>query len=600
MAGDRIKRRLKRTSLKSILLWIFIPVFIICVLVNLFLTNILVRRQVRENALASVSELVSQTKYHLDYRLYGIFEQLVLFEQSSDVAALITNTSENEIEHRQYFVKIFNAMERIYFSSYSVLESIFVATQQDNRPVDIFYKSDYPPSRSDFSFFMPLKGSPIVTQGEKSYQWYNLHKNEINPNAYTDNRIASLYKVLGDENSESRFFILFNFKNSFFQQIFGEIKAAENGYLALLGDGSVMHFNTDEEYGSMPAHILKTIEEDPRSSGDISYRDSGGSKMLAVWESLQLGHWKLAAVFPERDLMHSVDNIRLITVVCSLLAIGFALILSFLIIRVISNPITRWVSKVSNMDETSDVLLDDAICAEIVELNRGITYLMDRLQKLLKDKLIEESQKRKLEIRILQEQIKPHFLYNALDSTLQFGRIGEYKKMTELIMFLNGFYRLSLSTGLDIIVLKDEIAHAEYYLNIQMIHNKRIFYSLSINPELLGIKTVKLILQPLLENAVIHAVKHGEDLHLNIRAEKTADGIKIDIVDDGIGITEEKVDELNKALKTNDRSGLSGVYGLRNVHERIRLYYGVPYGLAVKSVFEQGTTVTILIPADGE
>ncbi|MDR0720789.1 MAG: histidine kinase [Treponema sp.] len=439
---------------------------------------------------------------------------------------MITNISEDETERRQYFVKVFNSIERIYFSSYSVLESIFVAVQQGTKPVNIFYKSDYPPSRSDFSFSMPLKGSPIVTQGKKSYQWYNLYKNEINPNAYTDNYIASLYKVLGDEDSESRFFILFNFKNSFFQQIFGEIKASQNGYLALLGDGSVMHFNSGKEYAGMPAHILEMIEEDTRSSGGVSYREPGGSRMLVVWESLQLGHWKLAAIFPERDLMHSVDNIRLITIVCSLLAMGFALVLSFLIIRVISNPITRWVGKVSNMDETSDVLLDDAICAEIVELNRGISYLMNRVQKLLKDKLVEESQKRKLEIRILQEQIKPHFLYNALDSTLQLGRIGEYKKMTELIMSLNGFYRLSLSKGQDIIELKDEITHAECYLNIQMIHNKRISYSMNIAPELLGIKIVKLILQPLLENAVIHAVKHGEDLHLNIGAEKAAHGIK--------------------------------------------------------------------------
>lgn len=593
---ENIKQRLKQTSLKSILLWIFIPVFIVCILVNLFLTNFLIRKQVKENALTSISELVSQTKYYLDYQLYGIFEQMVLLEQSSDVAALIANTHEDEPRRRERFVRVFNEMERIYFSSYSVLDTVFLAVQQEDKPVDIFYKSDYPPSRSGFSFSLMMNGTPLITQSAKSYQWLNLHQNNINPNVYTDNYIASLYKIIGDEKSESRCFLLFNFKRSFFRQIFGDIRVTQNGYLALLGDGAAMHFNSSDEHYLIPPPVLQQIEEEPPAAGYVSYKNSKRSNMLAVWEPLQLGHWKLAAVFPEEDLMSGVKNIRFITIVCSLLAIGFALVLSLLIIRIISVPITGWVNKVNSMDGTTDVLLDDVICAEIVELNRGISQLMDQVQKLLKDRIIEEGKKRELEIRILQEQIKPHFLYNALYSIEQLGMLGEYEKMTKIIMSLNGFYRLSLSKGRDIIELKDEIAHAEYYLSIQMIHNKKISYTLDIDPELSRVKIVKLILQPPLENSIIHGVKHGEDLHINIRAEKAGDDMKITITDDGIGIIYDKVMSLQNAFETNDWKDLSEVYGLRNVHERIRLHYGLPYGLSVESIFEQGTKIDILLP----
>ncbi|MCL2319342.1 MAG: hypothetical protein FWC45_04600, partial [Treponema sp.] len=204
-----IRHYLMRTSLKNILLWLFIPVFVLCILVNLVITNILVRRQVRENALVSISEVVSQTKYHLDYRLYSTFEQMVLFEQSPDVAALITQYDEEETGKLERIVTVFNNLSRIYNSSYSVLDSVFVAIQQGDKPIDIFYRSDYPPSRSDFSFSLVMNGEPLIEQGGRSYQWFNLHENNINPNTYTDNRVASLYKVFGDRESKSRALFLF-------------------------------------------------------------------------------------------------------------------------------------------------------------------------------------------------------------------------------------------------------------------------------------------------------------------------------------------------------------------------------------------------------
>jgi two-component system sensor histidine kinase YesM len=133
-----------------------------------------------------------------------------------------------------------------------------------------------------------------------------------------------------------------------------------------------------------------------------------------------------------------------------------------------------------------------------------------------------------------------------------------------------------------------------------MIHNNRISYALNIDPGLLGVKIVKLVLQPLLENAIIHGVKHGEDLHLNIKAERAGDNMKIDVSDDGIGIIQEKLDGFRSAFRTGDWSALPDAYGLRNVHERIRLHYGEPYGLSVESVFDQGTTAAILIPIGRE
>jgi two-component system sensor histidine kinase YesM len=275
--------------------------------------------------------------------------------------------------------------------------------------------------------------------------------------------------------------------------------------------------------------------------------------VLVVWDTLQLGHWKLAAIVPQSGLVRHVTGVTLITIISSFLAVGFALMFSLLVIHLA--------------------------------------------------KLLENEQKRKQDIRVLHEQIKPHFLYNALSSIEQLGTLGEYEKMITSIKALTGFYRLGLSKGRQLIDLKDEITHAEYYLNIQMMqyntkHFKKLSYKIEINPEFISFNIPKLTIQPFLENAIIHGIKHGENLHIQILAEKNDNEIKIKIIDNGIGIPDDKLEAFANAFNTGDWSLLSQSYGIRNVHERIRLHFGSSYGVSITSIFEEGTTVEIVFPAD--
>jgi two-component system sensor histidine kinase YesM len=482
---------------------------------------------------------------------------MVLFEQSSDMASFIINYDMDATARGEYFVRVFNELSRIYNFSYSALETVLLAIQHGNNPVDVFYQSDYPPARLDFSFFTEKNGLPLIDQSGRSYQWYNLHKNIIIPNNFTDNQVASLYRVFGHRESRSRYFIMFNFKNSFFREIFGEIQAAGNGYLALLGDGVIMHFNEDKHF-MIDSSVIEKIENSQKDSGYIPSFSVDGKRVLIVWETLQLGRWKLAAIVPESGLVRHVTNITVITIISSFLAIGFALMLSLLVIRLV--------------------------------------------------KLLEEEQKKKQDIRILHEQIKPHFLYNALNSIEQLGAMGENEKMIGSIKALTGFYRLGLSKGRQLIQLKDEITHAEYYLNIQMMQSEKLSYKINIDPEFMCYNIPKLTIQPILENAIIHGIKHGERLNMQVSvetvsaetvlAEKNGKDLKIKITDNGIGIPDDKLEAFSQAFKNDDWSLLPKAYGLRNVHERIRLYYGFPYGVSITSIFEEGTTVGILFPAE--
>jgi len=277
-----------------------------------------------------------------------------------------------------------------------------------------------------------------------------------------------------------------------------------------------------------------------------------GKKIMIVWQSLQLGNWKVAAIIPESALVLNIGRITLVTIIFSILAIGFAVMLSILTIRLA--------------------------------------------------RLLEAEQNRKQDIRILHEQIKPHFLYNALGSIEKLGEIGEYEKMIRSIKALTEFYRLGFSKGRQLISLKNEIAHAESYIKIQMVQlnskqSQKLSYKIQADNEFMDFKIPKISLQPILENAITHGIKHGEELHISITVVVIDDYLKIEISDDGIGIPDDKIEKLCYAFKTDDWSELPDVFGIRNVHERIRLHFGVPYGLSITSIFEQGTVVNILLPS---
>jgi two-component system sensor histidine kinase YesM len=271
--------------------------------------------------------------------------------------------------------------------------------------------------------------------------------------------------------------------------------------------------------------------------------------------------------------------------------------LLFFIVSLISKSIKDWIVKTNRLcSEINDILLDNVICFEITQLNTGIINLVTRVQKLTEEKIFEENKNREIEINFLHEQIKPHFLYNTLSTIEQLGGLGNYETMIEVIKSLSGFYKLGLSKGKEIVNLNNEINHASCYLNIQKVINNNISYMIDVPEYCTKLMLIKFTLQPLVENAVLHAVKHGEMLTITISASIANNDLVIFILDNGIGIKKDELFKLKTALAANNWSELSNVYGMRNVNERIRLHYGQRYGLDIESTYDVGTKISITIP----
>ena len=310
--------------------------------------------------------------------------------------------------------------------------------------------------------------------------------------------------------------------------------------------------------------------------------------------------WRVA-IFTNQDALS--DAISRFTWV--ILLVGLVLIAVFVsILLFVANSITSPIRKLQKeMVEIESLNYQTALqseivgTSEVVELNHSFNQMMGRITELTSAIVAEKEEQRKSELKALQNQINPHFLYNTLDSIIAMIDKGENEKAENMIVALSKFFRISISKGHNIIPLPNEIEHARNYLLIQKMRFGDSFsFTIDVAPGLEKYYVVKLILQPLVENSIGHGLKEDEEGHIAIRAYEEGDFIKFDIQDNGYGMTPEKVEELVKSL--NDDTVYQGV-GLKNVYQRIRIYYGDKANVLIHSEEDVGTTVTIVIPKEG-
>ncbi|MCA2000875.1 MAG: sensor histidine kinase, partial [Chloroflexi bacterium] len=230
--------------------------------------------------------------------------------------------------------------------------------------------------------------------------------------------------------------------------------------------------------------------------------------------------------------------------------------------------------------------------------------MIGKIKELLDSKIKEQEELKKAELRALQAQINPHFLYNTLDTIIWMAESKQTGQVVKIVSALSNFFRISLSKGMDWITIGEEVERVRNYLTIQKMRYRDILdYKIDVSEDVAENTILKLILQPLVENALYHGIKNKrQGGTISVRARrKNENEIMLEVEDDGIGFTPEKLKKLRAELE--DDSGdikLESGFGIGNVNRRIRLYYGKPYGLSIESEYASGTRVTLVIPAKVE
>jgi two-component system, sensor histidine kinase YesM len=238
---------------------------------------------------------------------------------------------------------------------------------------------------------------------------------------------------------------------------------------------------------------------------------------------------------------------------------------------------------------------------EITELGMSFNIMIGRIRQLLDAKVKEQETLKKAELKTLQAQINPHFLYNTLDTIVWMAQANKIDQVIDIVQALSNFFRISLSKGRDWITIDQEIEHIRCYLTIQKLRYQDILdYKIDVDEDILSGTILKLTLQPLVENALYHGIKNKRGRGtIIVRAKREgADQVMLEILDNGVGFTPYKLGRIQAALMddSGEISSSESGFGLENVHKRIQLYYGKQYGLTVQSKYQEGTRVTVTIP----
>lgn len=265
--------------------------------------------------------------------------------------------------------------------------------------------------------------------------------------------------------------------------------------------------------------------------------------------------------------------------------------------RRITEPIAALAEKAQKLGEGDfSVTPIETNSTELQTLDKGFNEMVGRINTLMGRQIEDQKYLHRAELELLQAQINPHFLYNTLDSILILAENHRDEEVVQMVTSLSVFFRNSLSKGKDIITLRAERDQVTSYLEIQQIRYSDILnYEIQIPDDLLDCMVPKLVLQPLVENALYHGTKNKRGVGtILITGESLGDDMLLKVKDNGAGMDEEQIHTLQAGVYEDRHTGL----GLVNVHKRVKLYCGERYGLSFESVLGKGTTVSILLPKD--
>lgn len=307
--------------------------------------------------------------------------------------------------------------------------------------------------------------------------------------------------------------------------------------------------------------------------------------------------WRLVCVMPYEIFTNKMADVKQFVLLILLLMAMMLVFVNRMISERISRPIMKLDHSVREYQEGKEEKIAIGGSTEIRHLGQSIQESYRQNSELMKKVIWEQNERRKSEFDVLQSQINPHFLYNTLDSIIWMIESGKNEEAAFMITQLAKLFRISLSKGHTVIRIRDELQHAQSYVNIQKVRYKNKFEVVfDIRPDILDDCIVKLVLQPILENAINYGVREMDDCgKILIRGWKEQENIFMQVSDNGMGIPEEEIDLLLKDTNRVHKKG-SGV-GLVNVNNRLRLLFGEPYGLQIESELDEGTTVTVSIPA---
>ncbi|MEG0268604.1 MAG: histidine kinase [Carnobacterium sp.] len=543
-------------SVITILLFsIFLSVIFKETLVNH--TKITTRQSVTQSSITLTNEIMN-----MNGAAYGILDELKRTElQDKDISELLGTSF--RLNRNVVSISLLDPEGKIVHYAPSQYTPKKIGTVYDQR---WFQKEN---ENEQIIFFSPH----VQNLFEKNYQW-----------------VLSVTSPVTIQSKQYVLLIDYNFNS--LGSYFNKVTIGKRGYSFIVDEKNELIYHPQQRIiqSNAKEENLDFISD----KGDGVYITEDKKNTIALATIPSTG-WKIIGVsYLDDSLKEAVSEIKKNTLWIFLTVFSLIIVMSISVSRYIARPITNMVKVMSNVDANRfDVYTHENRFTEIQQLSGSYNHLIDHVKELMIQVKEEQVELRKSEMNVLQAQINPHFLYNTLESILWMSERGNNKGASEMVAALGKLLRISLNEGGDFIPISQEIAHAQSYLTIQQIRYQNQFhYSIEADESVLTSVTIKIIIQPFLENALYHGIERMVDEgNITIKVKDKGDKILIQIKDDGIGMSPEVLQKIEDG-KDSQKGGI----GIRNVHQRIQMYFGKNYGVEIESELDVGTTINIWLP----
>ncbi len=403
--------------------------------------------------------------------------------------------------------------------------------------------------------------------------------------------------VIHKDTGETIGMVVLYVKEAVFASIYQREMNYKGGKFFILEKSGSILSSQDKENLHRSFAEATSISELELNGNNASFIHAGeGETVLVSTNPFEPLQWTIVSVLPIEEITAERKEINQVILRIGALCLLLALAVSFLLSRSITRPIFRLAKTMRDIrNGRLNVRNSYRSENEIGYLSDGFNNLMDRIEALMAENVEEQRMKAESEFKLLQAQLKPHFLYNTIETILSLVKLDMKSEAAAAAKGLADFYKISLSKGSDIITIREEMQLTQSYLQIQQLRYVEYMESkMEIDDEILGCPIPKLTLQPIVENAIYHGLKRKTEKGLlRIVGYRHEDEIRIEILDDGVGIEAARIRAI---LQDGDSQGERSSFGAQSVHNRIRILYGDRYGLEVESVVGAYTKVVIHLP----
>lgn len=547
--------------------------------------------------------------------LYNRYEMAMRQVEVQDANTLMVSTVDSIENHLLNMRQISTAL------NYNVIQQLDVSSIEFNRELSLLYEMNKDKIQSIVLYDDTgnlITAEPVTAQKENveitEQSWFvkatgqieNMHfstphiQNLFRDDAYRYHWVVSLSWAVDiiDGGNPRNGVLLVDMKYSNISETLENINRESNGQYYYLCDSTgniIFHPHAME----ISRGLFQENSAEIAALEDGIYDDAlNGEKRKVIVSTVSYTGWKVVGVIPKNVQTASLMRFRYYIMTIITLLIMMILFVNKVITRKISSPILKLDDSVKAYEAGEKPNIYIGGSSEIRHLGHTVQKSYEQIESLMKEIVEQQNERRKSELDALQSQINPHFLYNTLESITWMVEGNKNEDAVFMISELAKLFRISLSKGKTIISIEDEMQHCRSYLNIQKYRYKdRFEIQYDIDSEIYNYCTVKLIIQPILENAIYYGVgdMDEDDARIIISGRIKGKDIYISVEDNGMGMREEDVRHILTDNQKVPKHG-SGV-GLINVHSRIQLMFGTAYGLTVESEADIGTTVTIHLPA---